>query len=225
MKEQNLSTKFDVDSEVLERVHRLANTPDILGAFLMHNMTVLGGCAPGIDEGLAVRVLCTLSAMWDDVGNHAAELEGDKSDTHTIVGNLRFVVDHLGPREKRVTIGVVVLQSRPVCKSLRRLIRQIDKAFRREVGTLGEPFTNECGDEWTRGAVHGEVVCGGRVFRMTKDRRCEDKFIDLPESSWQRDDDSRSAMPFYVMEAVRRLWPQPEAVPACEFEQPSVDCA
>ena len=213
-----------VSPEVLEKVQRLANTPDILAAFILHDRVALGGCAPGIDEGLAIRVLSNLVAMQNDTNHYAADLlDQDKLGTHVNVHNLRFVVDHLGPPELKFVVGVVVLHSRPVCKSLRRLIRQIDRAFRQGMLALDDLYTNECGDAWTRGSVHGEVVCGGRVFRMTKDRRCEDKFVDLPGSSWQRDDDPRSAMPFYVLEAVRRLWPQVEST--LETEQISASCA
>ena len=46
---------------------------------------------------------------------------------------MRLVVDSLGPRDLRYQVGVVVRQASPVCKSLRRLLRQIDRSFERSM--------------------------------------------------------------------------------------------
>ena len=71
---------------------------------------------------------------------------------------------------------------------------------------MKDKFINEMEDEWIRGPYPGEVICGGRIFRMTEDGRCEDKFTDMLNTNWRRDDDPRSAMPVFVKQAVRALW-------------------
>ena len=48
-----------------------------------------------------------------------------------MLGTVRLVVDRLGPKEMGYQVGVVVRQASPVCKSLRRLLRQIDRSFSR----------------------------------------------------------------------------------------------
>ena len=39
------------------------------------------------------------------------------------------MLDRVGPPEVGYQVGVLVRQAAPVCKSLRRLLRQIDRAF------------------------------------------------------------------------------------------------
>ncbi|MEE9384495.1 MAG: DUF4388 domain-containing protein [Nannocystaceae bacterium] len=113
--------------EVMEKLARLAQTPDILGAYLLQNAEVITGrCTPILDESVMGRALCRLAHVFHDV-------EGQSDDPGTeiqaTVGQLRLVVDRIGPRSVGFQVGVIVRQASPVCKSLRRLLRQIDRSF------------------------------------------------------------------------------------------------
>jgi len=116
--------------EVIEKLSRLAQTPDVLGAFLLrHAEVVAGRCAPEVDEQLASRALCRLAHVFFDVEAQPTEDAG--REIQAIVGTMRLVLDRIGPSSAGFQVGVFVRQAAPVCKSLRRLLRQIDGAFSR----------------------------------------------------------------------------------------------
>jgi CheY-like chemotaxis protein len=116
--------------DVVEKLARLAQTPDVLGAFLLrHAEVVAGRCVPGLDEQLAGRSLCRLAHVFYDV--EAQPSSGASGEIQAVIGDLRLVLDRTGPAGAGFQVGVVVKQAAPVCKSLRRLLRQIDAAFAR----------------------------------------------------------------------------------------------
>jgi hypothetical protein len=124
-----------VHSVVVERISRLAQTPDILGAFLLHDRTVVAGsCRPGLDPSKLGGVLVNLSEVA-----HALESARAEQELQCVVAELRFVVDRVGPPELGYSVGVVVRPASAVCKSLRRLLRQIDRAFRRSLNGSRAP--------------------------------------------------------------------------------------
>ncbi len=133
--------------DVMEKLARLAKTPDILGAFLLRNAEVVTGrCAPHLDEAVVGRALCRLAHVFHDVEQqHAEEISGEIQAT---VGTQRLVVDRIGPAYLGFQVGVVVRQASPVCKSLRRLLRQIDRSFRKQMKREAEtPASNYPGVE------------------------------------------------------------------------------
>ncbi len=116
--------------EVVEKLSRLAQTPDVLGAFLLrHAEIVTGRCIPEVDATLAARALCRLSHVFFDVDAQPSEDAG--REIQAVVGSVRLVIDRIGPPEIGFQVGVLVRQAAPVCKSLRRLLRQIDGTFLR----------------------------------------------------------------------------------------------
>lgn len=116
--------------EVVEKLARLAQTPDVLGAFLLrHAEVITGRCVPALDEQLAARALCRLAHVFFDV--EAQPQAGVDGEIQAVIGDVRLVLDRIGPREAGFQVGVVVRQAAPVCKSLRRLLRQIDMSFER----------------------------------------------------------------------------------------------
>lgn len=116
---------------VVEKLSRLSQTPDILGAFLLRDAQVLTGrCAAHLDEPSISRALCRLANVYHDVDAQNGEDAG--SEIQAMVGTLRLVIDRIGDAEDGFQVGVVVRQASPVCKSLRRLLRQIDRSYRRE---------------------------------------------------------------------------------------------
>ncbi|MCR9164150.1 MAG: hypothetical protein ACE37F_24465 [Nannocystaceae bacterium] len=116
--------------EVVEKLSRLSQTPDVLGAFLLrHAEIVTGRCVPDVDEALAARALCRLAHVFFDVDAQPAEDAG--REIQAVVGSVRLVIDRIGPPEIGFQVGVLVRQAAPVCKSLRRLLRQIDGTFQR----------------------------------------------------------------------------------------------
>lgn len=118
--------------QVIEKLVRLAQTPDILGAFLLRNGEVVTGRAlPSLDDRALGRTLCRLSNLQFDIEGIDGEDAGDE--VQATLGSVRLVVDRLGPRDLRYQVGVIVRQASPVCKSLRRLLRQIDRSFIRSI--------------------------------------------------------------------------------------------
>ncbi len=116
--------------EVVEKLSRLSQTPDVLGAFLLrHAEIVTGRCTSDVDEALAARALCRLSHVFFDVDAQPTEDAG--REIQAVVGTVRLVIDRIGPPEIGFQVGVLVRQAAPVCKSLRRLLRQIDGTFQR----------------------------------------------------------------------------------------------
>ncbi len=116
--------------EVIEKLSRLSQTPDVLGAFLLrHAEVVTGRCTSEVDEALAARALCRLAHVFFDVDAQPAEDAG--REIQAVVGTVRLVIDRIGPPEIGFQVGVLVRQAAPVCKSLRRLLRQIDGTFQR----------------------------------------------------------------------------------------------
>jgi hypothetical protein len=118
--------------DVVEKLSRLTQTPDVLGAFLLrHAEVITGRCMPDVDEALASRALCRLAHVFFDVDAQPHEDAG--REIQAIVGTMRLVLDRVGPREAGFQVGVLVRQAAPVCKSLRRLLRQVDTAFDRAI--------------------------------------------------------------------------------------------
>ncbi len=116
--------------DVIEKLSRLAQTPDVLGAFLLRRGEVVtGACVSDLDERAASAALRGLARVFYDVVNETE----DPREIQSIVGGLRLVVDRLGPDQLGFQVGVVVRQAAPVCKSLRRLLRQIDRAFTKSI--------------------------------------------------------------------------------------------
>lgn len=130
--------------DVMEKLARLAHTPDILGAFLLRNAEVVTGrCSTVIDEGIAGRALCRMAHVYHDIEGQLQE--NVSTEVQATVGSLRLVVDQIGPDSMGFQVGVIVRQASPVCKSLRRLLRQIDRSFRKSVETPGGGATGPVG--------------------------------------------------------------------------------
>ncbi len=119
-----------VHPEVIEKLSRLSQTPDILGAFLLrHAQIVMGRCVSALKHELVDRALSRLAHVHHDLESMSGAQEGQE--IQATCGDLRLVLDGIGPRALGFQVGVVVRQASPVCKSLRRLIRQIDRSFHR----------------------------------------------------------------------------------------------
>ncbi|MBC8069995.1 MAG: DUF4388 domain-containing protein [Deltaproteobacteria bacterium] len=128
--------------EVVEKLARLAQTPDVLGAFLLrHAEVITGRCVASLDEQLAGRALCRLAHVFFDV--EAQPNAGANGEIQAIIGDVRLVLDRIGPSGAGFQVGVVVRQAAPVCKSLRRLLRQIDTAFARAMPARERPRSDE----------------------------------------------------------------------------------
>lgn len=145
----------DYPRDVVDKLERLAQTPDILAAYLLRNSEVVTGRnSSDLDEVVIGRALSRLSLVFQDMEGQQGD--GAGSEIQATVGEHRLVVDRLGPTRLGFQIGVVVRQATPVCKSLRRLLRQIDRSFRKSLLTgarsaaAGSPATNE-----TSSAQHG----------------------------------------------------------------------
>ncbi len=118
--------------DVIEKLDRLAQTPDILAAYLLRNTEVVTGrSSVDLDEALIGRALSRLAQVFHDMEEQQGDLAG--TEIQATVGEHRLVVDRLGPTRLGFQIGVVVRQATPVCKSLRRLLRQIDRSFRKSL--------------------------------------------------------------------------------------------
>ncbi|WP_157595246.1 DUF4388 domain-containing protein [Plesiocystis pacifica] len=116
--------------DVLNKISRLAGTPDILAAYLLRDSeVVMGECSAELDPEILQRTLSRMSLVYHDM----ERMQGDAAGTEiqATIGEHRLVLDRLGPTRLGFQIGVVVRQATPVCKSLRRLIRQVDRSFRR----------------------------------------------------------------------------------------------
>lgn len=119
----------DALRDVIEKLERLARTPDILAAYLLRNTEVVVGTAEDeLDPALVGRALSRLATVFQDVEEQQNQ---GATEIQATVGEHRLVVDRLGPAPLGFQIGVVVRQATPVCKSLRRLLRQVDRSFRR----------------------------------------------------------------------------------------------
>jgi hypothetical protein len=130
----------DAPRDVLDKIDRLAQTPDILAAYLLRNTEIVTGRNDSsLDEAVIGRALTRLAQVFHDM----EEQQGDGAGTEiqATVGEHRLVVDRLGPTRLGFQIGVVVRQATPVCKSLRRLLRQIDRSFRKSLsaGARSQP--------------------------------------------------------------------------------------
>ena len=118
--------------DVIEKLARLSQTPDILGAYLLRSAEVVTGrCLPHLDETVLARALTRLSNVYADVDGMEGEEAG--REIQATLGSVRLVLDQVGPEELGYQVGVVVRQASPVCKSLRRLLRQIDRSFKRSL--------------------------------------------------------------------------------------------
>lgn len=128
--------------DVVEKLDRLAQTQDILAAYLLRNTEIVTGrSTAGLDEALIGRALSRLSQVFYTM----EEQQGDEagSEIQATVGEHRLVVDRLGPTRLGYQIGVVVRQATPVCKSLRRLLRQIDRSFRKALNQANRGSGND----------------------------------------------------------------------------------
>lgn len=124
----------DAPRDVLEKIDRLAQTPDILAAYLLRNSEIVTGRNDsGLDDAVIGRSLSRLSQVFHDM--EAQQGDGAGSEIQATIGEHRLVVDRLGPSRLGFQIGVVVRQATPVCKSLRRLLRQIDRSFRKSLAS------------------------------------------------------------------------------------------
>lgn len=122
----------DAPADVIDKLDRLAQTPDILAAYLLRNTEVVTGRnTSNIDDATIGRALSRLSQVFQDMEDQQGD--GAGSEIQATVGEHRLVVDRLGPSRLGFQIGVVVRQATPVCKSLRRLLRQIDRSFRKSL--------------------------------------------------------------------------------------------
>ncbi|WP_181197851.1 DUF4388 domain-containing protein [Enhygromyxa salina] len=120
--------------DVLEKIERLAQTTDILAAYLLRNTEVIAGRNDSsLDDAVVGRVLTRLSQVFHDM--EVQQGDGAGTEIQATVGEHRLVVDRLGPSRLGFQVGVVVRQATPVCKSLRRLLRQIDRSFRRSLAS------------------------------------------------------------------------------------------
>lgn len=116
--------------EILERLDHLANIDDILGVYLLRNTEIVTGRNDAsLDEVLISRALTGLARVFLAMEDQQGERSG--TEIQATVGEHRLVVDRIGPARLGFQIGVVVRQATPVCKSLRRLLRQLDRNFRR----------------------------------------------------------------------------------------------
>lgn len=115
--------------DVVERVHRLSQTVNILGAFLLHKKhVVVGHCADSrLDLNVTGRALCRLVQVFASVNDQFTEEKA--RELQTTVGEHRLIISSLGDLDSGFQVGLVVRSSTPVCKSLPRLLRQIDRAF------------------------------------------------------------------------------------------------
>jgi hypothetical protein len=96
---------------------------------------------PSLDEQLASRALCRLAHVFFDV--EAQPSSGADGEIQAVIGDVRLVLDRIGPTGAGFQVGVVVRQAAPVCKSLRRLLRQIDSAFGRAMPSRERPRSDE----------------------------------------------------------------------------------
>jgi hypothetical protein len=116
--------------EVIERLDHLASIEDILGVYLLRNTEIVNGRSDAsLDDVLISRALTGLARVFLAMEDQQGERSG--TEIQATVGEHRLVVDRLGPTRLGFQIGVVVRQATPVCKSLRRLLRQLDRNFRR----------------------------------------------------------------------------------------------
>jgi hypothetical protein len=122
----------EAPSDVLQRIDNLAGIEDILGAFLMRNTEIVyGRNDSSLDAAVVGRALCQLARVYHDMEGQQGDRAG--SEIQATVGDHRLVVDRVGPASLGFQVGVVVRQATPVCKSLRRLLRQLDRAFRKSL--------------------------------------------------------------------------------------------
>jgi hypothetical protein len=118
--------------EVIERLDHLASIEDILGVYLLRNTEIVNGRNDAsLDDVLISRALTGLARVFLAMEDQQGERSG--TEIQATVGEHRLVVDRLGPARLGFQIGVVVRQATPVCKSLRRLLRQLDRNFRRSL--------------------------------------------------------------------------------------------
>jgi hypothetical protein len=124
----------DAPPDVVDKLERLAATQDILAAYLLRNTEVVTGRnASTLEDAVVGRALSRLSQVFQDMEDQQGD--GAGSEIQATIGEHRLVVDRLGPSRLGFQIGVVVRQATPVCKSLRRLLRQIDRSFRKSLSS------------------------------------------------------------------------------------------
>jgi hypothetical protein len=122
----------DAPRDVVDKLERLAQTQDILAAYLLRNSEIVTGRNDStLDDAVVGRALSRLSQVFSAMEEQQGD--GAGSEIQATIGEHRLVVDRLGPSRLGFQIGVVVRQATPVCKSLRRLLRQIDRSFRKSL--------------------------------------------------------------------------------------------
>ena len=134
----------DTPRDVLEKLDRLAQTQDILAAYLLRNGEIVSGrCEPELDPAAVGTALSRLSQVFSEMEEQQGDNAG--SEIQATVGEHRLVIDRLGPARLAFQIGVVVRQATPVCKSLRRLLRQIDRSFRKSLSKAAQAEAGSSG--------------------------------------------------------------------------------
>lgn len=127
-----LAVVHEAPREVLAKLAKLAKLDDIVGAYLLRESEILVGHSEAtVDELVLGRALTRLSLVLHDMETIQGEHAGPE--IQAVMGDHRLVVDRIGPSRFGFQVGVVVKQGMPVCKSLRRLIRQMDRSFRRSL--------------------------------------------------------------------------------------------
>jgi hypothetical protein len=128
----------DAPRDVVDKLERLAQTQDILAAYLLRNSEIVTGRNDStLDDAVVGRALSRLSQVFSAMEEQQGD--GAGSEIQATIGEHRLVVDRLGPSRLGFQIGVVVRQATPVCKSLRRLLRQIDRSFRKSLNAGNTP--------------------------------------------------------------------------------------
>jgi hypothetical protein len=123
--------------DVLDKIKHLCSASDILAAYLLHNTEIVDGTNDtSLDDEVIGRALSRLAQVFQAM----EEQQGDGAGTEiqASVGPHRLVVDRMGPSRLGFQVGVVVKQASPVCKSLRRLLRQIDRGFRKSLAAAAD---------------------------------------------------------------------------------------
>ncbi len=121
---------------VVAKMAKIAAMPQVVGAFLLeHGEVTHGAATAGLDEGALRRAVEAAAATLGEItaATPLAEGEPAPSEIQATAAGIRIIVDRVGPPEAGVQAGVAVYQAASISKSLRRLIRQVDRAFARAV--------------------------------------------------------------------------------------------
>jgi hypothetical protein len=117
----------------MERLKRLFSTPGILGVYLLKDAVVIWGhslFAPL--NPLVARSFSSLAYLYYDAHATSTTLSPvDKFEAQATVGTRRYVLSRIGEGENHLLVGILVSPHHPICKSLQRYLRQIDRSYRR----------------------------------------------------------------------------------------------